>query len=288
MKGQVISLSVHSPGESRTDRKESHVVANSHLADKDLVKLNKFIYGKSAKLAAIKLVATEARNYLKDKCMSWQYRGSFLVSADSAVEVVEELNRYKAKWDNAVADFVSSYDDIVEKAKGKLGNLAPVMYPSKEEIAEKFSFIVNISPLSDLGDDSALTKDIKDSELREQMISTYKRSVRKCSHELLDRVGTVLDKFATSVGAYEVDENGKTVKRFRSEVVDGLSDIVGVVRKMNVFGDQDVLSICADVEKKFSLLTPELLRASEELREAAVSSAMKESEKIRKLTRIEL
>ncbi len=131
-------------------------------------------------------------------------------------------------------------------------------YPSKEALQGKFSIRYRITPVQDAEQFMA--------KLATDDVDRVKRDIESQIEERLhDAVGDLYRRFGEAVERVserlQEDENGKPLV-FRDSMISNIWDLVDVVPRLNIFGDDELARLCEQVKEKIASVEPDALRPS--------------------------
>ena len=157
------------------------------------------------------------------------------------------------------ARFIEDFDHYVEQARLDLGKLFRMEeYPSKEDLRDRFSIRYRITPVPDA--DHFIARLASDDTER------VKRDIeRHIEEQLHDAVGDLYRRLAEAVERVSErlneDGEGKPLV-FRDTMISNIRDLVDVVPRLNIFGDQSLARLCEDVKDRIAGVEPDSLRPS--------------------------
>ena len=131
-------------------------------------------------------------------------------------------------------------------------------YPSKEALQGKFSIRYRITAVQDAEQFMA--------KLATDDVDRVKRDIESQIEERLhDAVGDLYRRFGEAVERVserlQEDDNGKPLV-FRDSMISNIRDLVDVVPRLNIFGDDDLARLCEQVKEKIANVEPDSLRPS--------------------------
>ena len=240
------------------DREASDHVAAQHDATTSAGRYNKRLLPKAA-FAAITATMSEARTRHYSNSLPWDDKGSRLLTVANYEHYTDLMDGLRERVVRQRARFIEDYDDYVDQARLDLGKLFRIEdYPSKEDLRDKFSISYRITPVPDA--DHFIAKLASDDTDR------VKRDIeRHIEEQLHDAVGDLYRRLAEAVERVserlEEDENGKPLV-FRDTMISNIRDLVDVVPRLNIFGDQRLARLCEQVKDRIAGVEPDSLRPS--------------------------
>ena len=240
------------------DREASNHVAVHHDASASAGRYNKRLLPKAA-FAALTATMSEARTKHYCNTLPWDDQGSRLLTVANYEHYTELLDGLRERVVRQRARFIEDYDDYVDQARLDLGKLFRIEdYPSKEALQGKFAIRYRITPVPDA--DHFIAKLATDDTDR------VKRDIEQQTEERLhDAVGELYRRLGESVERVserlQEDENGKPLV-FRDTMIANIRNLVDIVPRLNIFGDDDLARLCEQVKDKIASVEPDSLRPS--------------------------
>ncbi|MCY4391865.1 MAG: hypothetical protein OXE43_07415 [Chloroflexi bacterium] len=157
------------------------------------------------------------------------------------------------------AGFIEDYDHYVEQARLDLGKLFRIEdYPSKDQLRDRFSIRYRITPVPDADHFIA--------QLASDDTDRVKRDIeRHIEEQLHDAVGDLYRRLAEAVERVSErlgeDGDGKPLV-FRDTMISNIRDLVDVVPRLNIFGDQRLARLCEQGKDRIASVEPDSLRPS--------------------------
>ena len=247
------------------DREASDHVAVHHDASTSAGRYNKRLLPKSA-LAAINAAMSEARTRHYANTLPWDDKGSRLLTVANYERYTEAMDGLRERVVRQRARFIEDYDHYVEQARLDLGKLFHIEdYPSKDELRDRFSIRYRITPVPDA--DHFIARLASDDTER------VKRDIeRHIEEQLHNAVGDLYRRLAEAVErvSERLDEGGDGKPLvFRDTMISNIRDLVDVVPRLNIFGDQRLAGLCEQVKDRIAGVEPDSLRPSKTFDPAA-------------------
>ena len=254
----LVSLRINKWSGRRYDREASDDVALRNDADPTAGRYNKRLLRKEA-FAAMTKTMSKARALHYENTLPWDDAGSRLLTTanyDHYTAAVDELAEQLVTERNT---FIHDYDSNIDQARIGLGGLFRTEdYPAKDSLRRRFAIKYRIVPvpnpehfLADLaaGDAERVKRDIEllvQERLQDAITDLYKRL-----GEAVDHVVKRLD----------VDAEGKPLV-FRNSLIGNIRDLVDIVPRLNIFGDERLAQLCQQVKDRIASVDPDELRPS--------------------------
>ena len=234
-----------------------HVAAH-HDASTSAGRYNKRLLPRAA-LAAVTATMREARSRHYAQSLPWDDKGSRLLTVANYEHYTGIMDGLRERLVSQRARFIEDYDDYVEQARLDLGKLFRIEeYPSKEDLRDRFSIRYRITPVPDA--DHFIARLASDDTDR------VKRDIeRHIEEQLHDAVGDLYRRLADAVERVSErlneDGDGKPLI-FRDTMISNIRDLVDVVPRLNIFGDQSLARLCEEVKDRIAGVEPDSLRPS--------------------------
>ncbi len=240
------------------DRQASDHVAAHHDASSSAGRYTKRLLPRAA-LAALNATMNETRIQHYAQSLPWDDKGSRLLTVANYQRYTEVMDSLRERLVRQRARFIEDYDDYMEQARLDLGKLFRIgEYPSKEDLREKFSIRYRITPVPDAdhfiarlaSDDTERVKRDIESHIEEQLHDAVGDLYRRLA-EAVERVSERLEE----------DDSGKPLV-FRDTMIANIRELVDVVPRLNIFGDQRLARLCEQVKDRIAGVEPDSLRPS--------------------------
>ena len=107
-----------------------------------------------AELKAVNKAKDAIRRYVNENSQPWSTArgnktGPRIVSIGASIEILAHCATLDADFKAQLEELIKSYDHHVQLSLSRAGDIAdPAMYPTKEEVREKFTSVVNPMPVS--------------------------------------------------------------------------------------------------------------------------------------------
>lgn len=252
------------------DRKITDEVNREHGAAADAGRYNKLLLDKTA-TAAIQTAANAARAEHYRLTLPWNDAGARILSARAFMGYTAAIRPHREAFERAVDDFIGRYDEHKDAARVRLnGMFREQDYPTRDQLARKFSFDVEVWPMPDASDFRAdLTADQVDAirtDIERRTKDALARATRDAWERIAERVGAMVERLS----AYNPD--AKT-GAFRDSLVENVRDLVAVLPALNVTDDPALAAIAARMERELCDSDAEQLRRFADARHETLKSA---------------
>jgi len=254
----LVSLRISAWSGRLYDREASDHVAAQHDASSSAGRYNKRLLPKAA-LAALNATMSETRTEHYAQSLPWDDKGSRLLTVANYDRYTESMDGLRERLVRQRARFIEDFDDYVEQARLDLGKLFHIEdYPSKDQLRDRFSIRYRITPVPDADHFIA--------DLASDDTERVKRDIeRHIEEQLHDAVGDLYRRLAEAVERVSErlteDGDGKPLV-FRDTMISNIRDLVDVVPRLNIFGDQRLARLCEHVKERIAGVEPDSLRPS--------------------------
>ena len=194
-----------------------------------------------------------------ENSLPWDDQGLRLLTVANYDHYTELMDGFRERIVRERARFIEDYDENIDQARLDLGKLFRIEdYPSKEALRGKFAIRYRISPVEDAEQFMA--------KLATDDVDRVKRDIEQQIEERLHgAVGDLYRRFGEAVERVserlQEDENGKPLV-FRDSMIENIRELVDVVPRLNIFGDDDLARLCEQVKDKIASVDPATLRPS--------------------------
>ena len=242
------------------DRKASQFVAVRHDADASAGRYNKRLLPKVA-LASLNATLNEARKTHYHHTLPWDDVGARLLPVANYERYTGTLDRLIERMRTERSRFIADYDNQVRRARLDLGRLfSEDDYPSREELLGRFSARYRIVPVPDSGHFLAELANGESDRVRRDIQKDVTQRLSGALADLYRRLGEAVGHVCERLTE---DENGKP-KVFRDSLIENLRELVDIVPRLNVFRDEQLNTLCLEVQNRIASVEPNVLRPSAE------------------------
>ena len=240
------------------DREASDHVAAHHDASASAGRYNKRLLPKAA-FAALTSTLSEARTTHYEQTLPWDDKGARLLTVANYAHYTERMNALRERVVRQRARFIEDYDDYVGQARLDLGKLFRIEdYPSKEALQGRFAIRYRIAPVPD-ADHFIARLACDDTDRAKRDIERHiEEQLHDAVADLYRRLGEAVERVSDRL---QEDDNGKPLV-FRDSMISNIRDLVDVVPRLNIFGDDDLARLCEQVKEKIAGVEPDALRPS--------------------------
>jgi gas vesicle protein len=193
--------------------------------------------------------------------LPWADGNIRVLSAKAFKTFSQELQKKIYNVDEEVREFLDHYDEIKEETKRRLNGLYKEEdFPTKSQIRQSFGIRVSYFPIPDNRDFRIGVEEVKssfDQDMEDQ--------IKSAQREIWRRFKEVLGSF------YE--RLSKEDSRFKQATVAKISDLVDLVKVLNMDDDANIEEFRQEVEEKLTGFDTKDLREDQDFRTQKVEAA---------------
>ena len=254
----LVSLRIAAWSGRQYDRKASTHVAVHHEASVSAGRYNKCLLPKAA-FAALTATMSAARSAHYAQTLPWDDQGSRLLTVANYERYTELMDGLRERMVRERARFIEDYDDNIDKARLDLGKLFRIEdYPSKEALRGKFGLRYRIIPVPDADHFMAKLASDDTDRVKRDIESQIEERLHDAVGDLYRRLGEAVERVSERL---QEDDEGKPLV-FRDSMIGNIRDLVDVVPRLNIFGDDALAQLCEQVKEKIAAAEPDALRPS--------------------------
>lgn len=242
-KAALVYLKISRWSASKYDRKATQAV-NTEFSAENAGRFNKRLVDPDM-LKAIGKVATEMYNYHLSMTLPWTDGGTRLIPAVKLVEYKTKMYEFQNRFENEVSRFCINYDQYVEEAKTRLGDLyRSEEYPPCDALRHKFGVRLSFSPIPTLSDDFRIEASIDQGAFRHELDMTIKQRHIDAVRDLATRA----KKAVTPLVAAIKRSSGGDKSRFSQSLIENIRNLVEIIPAMNYTNDPTIAQMANDLQ----------------------------------------
>ncbi len=270
----LVSLRIAAWSGRQYDRKASTHVAVHHEASVSAGRYNKCLLPKAA-FAALTATMSAARSTHYAQTLPWDDQGSRLLTVANYEGYTELMDALRERMVRERARFIEDYDDNIDKARLDLGKLFRIEdYPSKEALRGKFGLRYRIIPVPDADHFMAKLASDDTDRVKRDIESQIEERLHDAVGDLYRRLGEAVERVSDRL---REDDEGKPLV-FRDSMIGNIRDLVDIVPRLNIFGDETLAQLCGQVKDRIASVEPDALRPSKSFDPAARASVKREAD----------
>ena len=247
----------------KLDRKATKETTTANGASDDAGAFHKKLIASPTLDAVQKHIAHTRTNIHYHLTMPWSDLGVRLLPTAMFPEYYGLLTEAENKYFALVNEFVQEDGWAQAQAQARLGNLfSSDDYPSVEIVAGKFRFRHAQTPIPEVGDFRLNIGHEAQETLRKQYASHYATQYESAMGDVWERTYKALSNMSD-----KLDYSGKDDKKiFRDTLVDNVRDMLGLLSKFNITGDQRMENMRVRLEDAMLGVSPDALRDDDTFR----------------------
>lgn len=254
-----VNVSTYS-GRKQDKRTQAEVVSSKGSGSARAATVYKSLFADCPELDAITKFQARARSRHYSMTLPWNDNGLRLLPARTLMDYKAEMNRCASEFDLLVGKFLDKYDVLVSAAAFKLGTLFDRdEYPMRDQVARKFSFDVDFTPLPTAGD---FRVDVENEALAELAQEYDKRLAQQLAAAQQDAWTRTYDALARLKDRLTLNEDGSR-RTFHATTVTNAQELCGALTALNVTGDPVLEAARQRLEEALMGIEPEVLRKEE-------------------------
>jgi hypothetical protein len=247
----------------KLDRKATKETTSANGASDDAGAFHKKLLSCPELEAIQKHIANTRQNIHYRLTMPWSDLGVRLLPTAMFAEYYKEITAAETEFHRLVDAFLQAYTWAQAQAQARLGNLfSSDDYPSVEIVAAKFRFRHSQTPIPDAGDFRLDIGNEAQDALRKQYADFYAQQLNNAMGDVWQRTYDALQKMSERLDYADADNK----KIFRDSLVDNVREMLGLLSKFNVTGDQRMENMRVRLEDAMLGVSADALRDDDTFR----------------------
>jgi len=265
---------------------EQEIADNKGARSKRATSVHKHLFVGCSPLEDIKSLRGEARIWLNKHTLEWNTPWRLIPTA-IYFEIMQEAANFQTRFDKLVKEFERVYSVEISKQAFERGAMFDRdEYPKVEEIADKFKFSINLTPVPLSGDfrvdiGNQALKELQErceadtqARLKTAVADAWNR-VKEQVEWVIDRMNAVIDHDPDAVEEIrEYDDAGNVIKldvkkkrrpKLHESMLDQGLETCSLLRDLNVTNDPDLEEARRMLEKALVHVDMKSLKESPEL-----------------------
>jgi hypothetical protein len=254
-----LNISLYS-GRKQDKRTQAEVTTAKGSGSSRAASVYKNLFADCPELEAVTKFQAKARLRHYQLTLPWNDNGLRLLPARALLEYKAEMNRYEQQFDLLVEAFLNKYETLVAAAAFKLGTLFDRdEYPMREQVARRFRFDIDFTPLPTAGD---FRLDIE-SEVQRELVQRYEeRMAAQVAAAQQDAWTRMYEALTRLKDRLTLDEDGKR-KVFHDTTVTNTQELCELLTQLNVTNDPALEKARRQLEEAIAGVEPKELRKEE-------------------------
>ena len=256
------------------DRRASHHVAAHHEASASAGRYNKCLLPKAA-FAALNATMSAARSRHYAQTLPWDDQGSRLLPVANYERYTELMDGLRERMVRERARFVEDYETNIDQARLDLGRLFRIEeYPSQDALRNRFALRYRIAPVPDADHFMAKLASDDTDRVKRDIENQIGEKLHDAVGDLYRRLGEAVERVSERL---REDPDGKPLV-FRDSMIGNIRELVDVVPRLNIFGDETLAQLCEQVKDRIASVEPDSLRPSKSFDPIARAQVKREAD----------
>lgn len=254
-----MNVSMYS-GRKMDKRTQAEVVASKGSGSAKAASVYKNLFTDCPELEAINKFQARARLRHYQLTLPWSDSGQRLLPAKSLLGYKAEMNKLSEQFYLLTEAFLDKYDTLVAAAAFKLGTLFDrAEYPLRDQVARRFRFDIDFSPLPVAGD---FRLDIE-AEVQRELVQNYEqRMAAQVAAAQQDAWRRTYEALTRLKDRLTLNEDG-TRRTFHDTTVTNAQELCDTLTQLNVTDDPALEKARQRLEDALAGVKPTELRKEE-------------------------
>ena len=225
------------------DRKVSRDVAEQHGAHQSAGRYNKQLLRGAGKLDELRTLAGQIRQYFYKITLPWSDEGFRLLPANFYFDLMARMREFEASFDQGVEGFLRVYPEYIEQVKPELNGLfREEDYPVADKLRTKFGVKLEVLPIPSGADFRVQMSAEEQARVSREIDLSVRQSLVRGTEDLWRRLREVV--------LHMVDRLNEPESRFHGTLVTNVLDLVEILPRLNVYGDQDLNRFADEIRQR--------------------------------------
>jgi hypothetical protein len=265
-KAMLVKLSISIPTGRKKDKIATSEATKSRNAQDGAYSTSKCMFVKED-IKPIQDLSTEMRTYFKDNTIPWSDKSDRLLPAKKYLEFMKRMDDYKDKMDELKADFIAKYPQIIQNSASFLGDgFDQDEMPTYQQLDQTFKIDLEINKLTDPNDFRYKLSDYEAQQLtdhvKKQEQIKQQQAINNLWTKLYEPVAHLADRLKDS-----------DAKRYHASLISNIMKIADALPTLNIFGDDNLNEMAAEVKEKLADIDIKDIRKSEDTKKDTLSNA---------------
>lgn len=274
-RAMLVSLNISLWTARKLDKRITAEVNTQHNASNDAGRYNKHLLpGDARSYDTLRKAAQAARDTYYTQTLPWSADGARILPAMNFMEFSAQMRKHRAEYDAALADFLADYPSLQANARVLLnGMFNPADYPAPGDLAGRFGFALNFSPVPDAGDFRVDIADDAAATIRQQIEKNAREAEARAMRDLWDRLHDAT--------AAMVDRLSQPDAIFRDSLIGNMRELLAILPRLNISNDPALAALADEADRKLAAYHPQDLRDDKATRAAVAADAAAIMDKMR-------
>ena len=253
----------------KLDKRATGHVEHDFKTDGKVGNYTKKLLPGARELEAIAAQAGAIRKFFYDQTLPWLADGTRILSSKNYIQFTQDYRARKNAFDASVEAFLTEYPKLRDAARAKLGELfSENEYPSAAHLRTAFQCDIAFLPLPDAADFRTEMLDSEKDAFLAKMREVEANATRECWTRLHDVCQKAIAKLAQPDAI------------FRDSLIQNISDICGLLPRLNVTDDPALENARQAVEKLAASISPDVCRDNATERQDAAAKLREITDKM--------
>jgi hypothetical protein len=225
------------------DRKVSRDVADQHGAHQSAGRYNKQLLRGADKLDELRTLAGQIRQHFYKITLPWSDEGFRLLPSNFYFDLMERMREFEASFEQGIESFLAVYPQYIDQVRPELNGLfREEDYPSSEKLRTKFGVKLEILPIPSGADFRVQMSAEEQARVSREIDANVRQSLARGTEDLWNRLREVV--------SHMVDRLNEPESRFHASLVTNVFDLVEILPRLNVQGDEDLNRLAEQVKQR--------------------------------------
>lgn len=266
-RAMLVSLRLSAWTARKYDKGISNKVAKDFNAQSDAGRYNKMLIPSDAiSYKALNQLIGKIRTDYYANTLAWSDEGWRLLPTANYQQFADFTRKAKAEFNALLNDFLAEYPALKENAKMRLNGMYQESdYPTVSQIAGKFGFYLDFSPLPAQGDFRLDLPSDELARLEADKQAQVKGAIDGAMSDAWNRLYTCVKHIHERLSQPDAI--------FRDSLISNAAELCDILTRLNVTGNPDLENLRAEVEGYIASQDADTLREDDQAREDVATLA---------------
>jgi hypothetical protein len=250
-KALLVYVSISQWAGRKLDKRATGTVETTFATQSKVGNYTKKLLPGATELAKIGAVAGATRDLFYTNTLPWLADGARILSSKNYLDFVRAFQAKKIEFQTAVDEFLTVYPVLKDQARSKLGALySDLDYPIEARLRDLFQCEIVFMPMPEVSDFRTEVLDSEKNDFMAKMRDVESKATADCFQRLSDVVARAATKLSSPDAI------------FRDSLIENITDICGLLPKLNITDNPDLETARLEVEALVSKISPETCRVN--------------------------
>ena len=256
----IVNLSISQWTAKKTDKKVNRDVARENGCDEHVGNYRKTLVAREAIKKITELAgAIRAEHYRLT--LPWRDGGDRVLSATAYFQYSQTMRAKEQELAAVWEEFFREYPQLVADAPALLNGMHdPNDYPAAADIRKKFSFRLEVLPLTVADDFRVNLGDEETARIRKQIQADADAQMTRAMADVWQRMHAVIAAMSERLKLYTRHANGTVEHTFRDTLVSNITDLLDVLPLLNITNDPNVTAFAQQMRSSLTIYSADRLR----------------------------